>query len=314
MRTIARGVSLMIFAVWSFSAVAQTQMRSYVSVSGNDVFPCSANKPCRTFAGAETKTAAGGTIIAVDSGEYAPVIVTKSLTIEAPLGVYAAVASTGGASISVAAGVTDTIVLRGLTVSGPGGDGIVGNTFGSLHIEDCSIHGFGDAGITIWRAGKVAIKDTTVRDCGSGIGAGYAFPNLTGTIDVMIEHCRVEGTRIGGAIGAGAGSKVTVRDTTLANNQFGFGVGSAGRYAEITIENSLVTGTRAMTTAPFAGGQGLFAESGAVARISNTVIVDNEIGVLQMPGAIVYTFGNNKIHGNTQDFFGGGSLTPVPQQ
>jgi hypothetical protein len=75
------------------------------------------------------------------------------------------------------------------------------------------IFGFTNAGVSICRAGKVHVKDTTVRDCGSGIGAGFCFPNSTGMIEMLVEHCRVERTRGGGAIGASSGAQVTVRDT-----------------------------------------------------------------------------------------------------
>ena len=291
--------------------------RVYVSeVDGNDQPNCGAiKKPCQTFAFSVTRVIAGGRVIVKDSGEYGPVTVTKSLTIEAPTGVYAEVASTGDDGITVAAAVTDVVVLRGLTVRGPGDSGIIGNTFGSLHIENCAIHGFNNAAITIWRPGKVHVKDTTVRDCGSGIGAGFAFPSLTGETTMLVEHCRVERTRVGGAITAGSGSTVTVRDSTVSSNQFGFEVDAGTGYtAEMTVENSLAFDTRA-SGVPFIGGQGLavFSTGGnAIARISNTVLVNNDVGVLRASGT-VYTFGNNKIHGNTQDIVGG-PLTPVPQQ
>jgi hypothetical protein len=300
-------------------SVAQAALldRVYVSeVDGKDVPPCGPiQKPCKTFAFSVTQVAARGRVIVLNTGEYGPVTITKSLTIEAPAGVYADVASIGPDAIIVAAAVTDVVVLRGLTVRGPGDAGIFGNTFGSLHIENCVIFGFSNAGAFFCRAGKVHGKDTTVRDCGGGIEAGFCFPNQTGTIAMLVEHCRVERTRIGGAIDAGPGAQVTVRDTTVSSNQFGFSVSAfTGQSAELTVENSLAFDTRA-SGVPFGGGQGLavFSLGGsAIARISNTVLVNNDIGVSRFGGTI-YTFGNNKIHGNTQDIVGG-PLTPVPQQ
>lgn len=300
-------------------SVAQAALldRVYVSeVDGKDVPSCGPiQKPCKTFAFSVTQVAARGRVIVLNTGEYGPVTITKSLTIEAPAGVYAEVASIGDDGITVAAAATDVVVLRGLTVRGPGDAGIIGNTFGSLHIENCVVHGFNNAGIAIWRAGKAHVKDTTVRHCGGGIEPGFAFPNSTGTIDTLIEHCRVERTRVGGAISVGSGAKVTVRDTTLSSNQFGFSVSAGtGHSAELTVENSLAFDTRA-SGVPFAGGQGLavfFSGGSAIARISNTVLVNNDIGVFHVAEPI-FTFGNNKIHGNTQDIVGT-PLTPVSQQ
>jgi parallel beta helix pectate lyase-like protein len=320
MRRTLQSFAVLCFVVSFLSgSVAQAALlnRVYVSeVDGNDVPSCGPiKKPCQTFAFSVTQVAAGGRVIVLNTGEYGPVTITKSLTIEAPAGVDAEVASTGAKAITVAAAVTDVVVLRGLTVKGPGDAGIFGNTFGSLHIENCVIYDFNNAGVFACRAGKVHVKDTTVRDCGSGIEAGFCFPNSTGMIEMLVEHCRVERTRIGGAISASDGAQVTVRDTTVSSNQFGFSViAFSGNSAEMTVENSLAFDTRAVGT-PFAGGQALavFSSGGsAVARISNTVLVNNDIGVLNTGGTI-YTFGNNKIHGNTQDIVGG-PLTPVPRQ
>jgi hypothetical protein len=86
----------------------------------------------------------------------------------------------------------------------------------------------------------------------------------------------------------------------------------------MTVENSVAFDTRASGVPFGGGGQGLFVSSvvggSAIARISNTVLVNNDIGVFRGGvGGTIYTFGNNKIHGNTVDIVGG-PLTPVPQQ
>jgi hypothetical protein len=60
-------------AVFS-TAVAFSQplpaKRTFVSGTGNDAHDCSRITPCRTFPVALTKTAAGGEIIALDSGGF----------------------------------------------------------------------------------------------------------------------------------------------------------------------------------------------------------------------------------------------------
>ena len=63
---------------------AQAQAtRTWVSGVGDDANPCSRTAPCRTFAGAISKTAAGGVISVLDPGSYGAVTITKAITLEA---------------------------------------------------------------------------------------------------------------------------------------------------------------------------------------------------------------------------------------
>ena len=55
--------------------------RTWVSGVGDDVNPCSRTAQCKTFAGAISKTAAGGEINCLDPGGYGGVTITKSMTI-----------------------------------------------------------------------------------------------------------------------------------------------------------------------------------------------------------------------------------------
>ncbi|MEK6335709.1 MAG: hypothetical protein AABM67_12330 [Acidobacteriota bacterium] len=62
-------------------SLAQAQAtRTWVSGVGDDVNPCSRTAPCRTFAGAIAKTAAGGEISVLDPGGCGTVIIRKSIT------------------------------------------------------------------------------------------------------------------------------------------------------------------------------------------------------------------------------------------
>src|SRR4051794_11091472 len=56
--------------------------RTWVSGVGDDVNPCSRTAPCKTFAGAISKTAAGGIIMAMDDGGFGTVTITKPITID----------------------------------------------------------------------------------------------------------------------------------------------------------------------------------------------------------------------------------------
>src|SRR5688572_25883320 len=69
--------------VFAFSSIAQAQAtRTWVSGVGDDVNPCSRTAPCKTFAGAISKTARDGEINCLDPGGFGAVTITKSITID----------------------------------------------------------------------------------------------------------------------------------------------------------------------------------------------------------------------------------------
>jgi hypothetical protein len=49
-------------ALFAISAPAHAQTRTWISAAGDDGFPCSRTAPCKTFAGAISKTAVNGII------------------------------------------------------------------------------------------------------------------------------------------------------------------------------------------------------------------------------------------------------------
>src|SRR3977135_3639735 len=68
--------------VFAFASMAQAQAtRTWVSGVGDDANPCSRTAPCKTFAGAISKTADGGEIDALDPGGFGQVTVTKNITL-----------------------------------------------------------------------------------------------------------------------------------------------------------------------------------------------------------------------------------------
>src|SRR5262252_6069908 len=125
-----------ILALWASTSLAQSP-RTFVSGLGNDSNPCTRTAPCRTFSLAVSQTNAGGEVVALDSAGYGPFNIARSITVEAPKGVYAGISVFSGDGIDINAGATDIVILRGLTVSNQGsaGSGIVFNTGGTLHLE-----------------------------------------------------------------------------------------------------------------------------------------------------------------------------------
>jgi hypothetical protein len=92
----------------STASLAHAQAsRTWVSGVGDDANPCSRTAPCKTFAGAISKTAALGEINTLDPGGFGVVTITKSITLDATAGL-------GGV---LAAGTTGVIINGGSTTS-----------------------------------------------------------------------------------------------------------------------------------------------------------------------------------------------------
>src|SRR5436190_22982246 len=128
-----------------FSTVARAQAtRTWVSGVGNDANPCSRTAPCKTFAGAISKTATGGEINVLDPGGFGGVTITKAISIVNDGVGSAGVLVSGTNAIIVNAPATAPVVLRGLDIEGLG-TGLAGVKLiagGSLTIERCTINNF----------------------------------------------------------------------------------------------------------------------------------------------------------------------------
>src|SRR6185295_6224003 len=114
-------------------AIANAQAtRTWVSGVGDDVNPCSRTAPCKTWAGAISKTFINGEIDALDPGSYGTVTITKSITLEGTEGAgFGATTSSGtnGITINIAVNANDptrTVRLRNLSITGMGSSGSVG--------------------------------------------------------------------------------------------------------------------------------------------------------------------------------------------
>ena len=97
--------------------------RTFVSMSGSDSNPGTRALPCRSFQAALAGTTPGGEVVALDSGDYAPFVIDKAVTVAAAPGVYAAISVSSGDGIYVRAGGSDAVVLRNLFLTGVGGTG-----------------------------------------------------------------------------------------------------------------------------------------------------------------------------------------------
>ena len=285
------------------SSVANAQAtRTWVSGVGDDANPCSRTAPCKTFAGAISKTAIGGEIDALDPGGFGTLTITKSITIDGT-GTFASILASGVSGIIINAAGSN-VSIRGLSING-GGTGIAGIRIlaaSEVYVEDCQIFNFkATVGTDFGRGisddrtvagGKLSIINTTVRDNGqSGI---VVLPSSgANTIQATLDNVRMIGNGLAG-IAASNGSRVTVRNSVASGNtNFGFFADGPGGASELNIENSLAS----------ANGIGVQAAAGGTIRISNMHVTNNLTG-LSSTGTFA-TYGNNKISGN-----GGGNSVP----
>jgi hypothetical protein len=156
------------------SAPANAQAtRTWVSGLGDDANPCSRTAPCKTFAGAISKTAAFGEINVIDPGGFGAVTITKSITIRSDhveAGVL--VSGTNGIIVNLP-GATDRVLLDGLDIEGLGtgvnGVQIVGN--GKTTINNCSIRGFTGNGVNVAgvAGARAVVQDSLILDNGGGV-------------------------------------------------------------------------------------------------------------------------------------------------
>src|SRR5947199_5851667 len=129
------------------STLAQAQAtRTWVSGVGDDANPCSRTAPCKTFAGAISKTAAGGEISVLDPGGFGAVTITKAITIDGE-GTLAGLLSATVNAIIINAGVNDVVHIRNVLINGTSGTQIGTNGIRYLAgkavvVENCMISGF----------------------------------------------------------------------------------------------------------------------------------------------------------------------------
>jgi hypothetical protein len=187
MKFLLLGVFLMLTVSASFGQATRT----WVSGVGDDVNPCSRTAPCKTFAGAISKTAAGGEINCLDPGGMGTVTVTKALTIDCT-GTFGSILATGGAN-GVTINIPEsearrTVRLRGLAVNGAG-TGLTGIRLvaaGNVTVENVVIDGFSQ-GISNESTGSILIANSSIRGNGTGVSVS-AKGTVRLTRDIIVDN------------------------------------------------------------------------------------------------------------------------------
>ena len=307
---IGSAAAFLAFAVPS----ANAQTRTWVSGVGNDANPCSRTAPCKTFAGAISKTAAGGEIDALDPGGFGALTITKAITIDGGGGQVASVLVAGTNGIVVSAPAGATVTLRNLRINGIVGTGLGGLnginflSGGALHIENCTIFGLAQNGINInlnsASAVGVFVTDTVVSNSAGGLaaknsGAGNLFVSVKRT-----TFAQNTGFGLKADGGGGAGSLITVvADSLMAGNGTGVtAVGGAAATAGMQITRSEVVSnsTAGLLSNGTAGPAGIFS--------SNNLITGNGTGLSSVGGGLLLTYKNNSTDGN---FAAGAFTAPI---
>jgi hypothetical protein len=163
---------LAIASVAAFCAApAQAQAtRTWVSGVGDDANPCSRTAPCKTFAGAYPRTAAGGEINVLDPGGFGAVTISHSISIISEVEAGVLVSGTNGIIVNI--GPTDKVLLQGLDIEGlgTGVNGIQITGGGSTTIRKCSIRNFPGNGINlVGTSARAVIEDTVLLGNGGGL-------------------------------------------------------------------------------------------------------------------------------------------------
>jgi hypothetical protein len=268
-------------------------VRTWVSENGNDANPCSATAPCKTFAGAISKTFIGGEIDAMDDAGFGTVTITKSVTIDGGGHLASILASSvNGITIHIAANPDDPmrrVVLRGLYINGTG---ITGGTVGT---------NTGIAGVNITTEGANTI----------------ALENVH--IDNFLQH----GIKVMPGAGSPPQLSLSLKNVFVKNTAGGNPANAlelkpgAGHQVNALIQDSQFQSSRAFGGAPAGtSGAGILADSGSHVWLTGDTVFDNQIGLqaqssLGSPG-VFDSFCDNVITGNADNGTAPNELCPKP--
>jgi hypothetical protein len=244
MRVFLSALTILLAVALNAGSASAQATRTWVSGVGDDANPCSRTAPCKTFAGAISKTAPSGEINVLDPGGFGGVTITKSLTISSE-GFEAGVLVSGTNGIIINAGATDRVVLKGLDIEGLG-TGLTGITVlagKEVYVINCSIRHFTLNGINMasTTAGAHAfINDAVISFNAGGVNAAAGnIASITNTSILSNTSFAVQAN--------GAGAIVGVQTSVLNNSPTGISLLSGGQAISVGPSN-LVTGGGAFSS------------------------------------------------------------------
>lgn len=269
--------------VFAFTTIAEAQAtRTWVSGVGDDVNPCSRTAPCKTFAGAISKTATNGEINCLDPAGYGAVTITKSLTIDCEDTQGSILASLVNGVIVNGAGIA--VKLRGISINGAGnGVNCVRVLAGaSVVLDEIVCANFSQHGVSVENSSgvlKLAIWNSSFRNnSGNGINT---FVSGTGSVQVAVESSLFSLNSIG--VNTGAATTASVQNSIMSHNTTGIQAGNATSFLNAKDNQISVNGTGVSTVV------------GATIRIGGNIITGNTTG---LSGTNIFSWGQNFVDGN----------------
>jgi hypothetical protein len=279
-RTVWQGTSILALALFMPALAHAQASRTWVSGVGDDANPCSRTAPCKTFAGAISKTAPGGEISVLDPGGFGALTITKAITISGD-GTLASILVSGTNGIVVNAGANDVVILRNLSFNGIG-TGINGVSYlagAAVVIENCSLYGFTNntVNVNLTSNGNLLMKNSSIQ----GGGQGVAISTTSGRVNALLQNVDIRGT--GNAIHAVSGF-TEINESTLTQNT---GVAILGDLTStISIDHSTISNN----------GTGAQVQPGATVRLSDNGMYNNTTQMICNGGAML-TRGDNRVAG-----------------
>ena len=293
-----------LFVVGLAIAPAHAQAtRTWISGVGDDANPCSRTAPCKTFAGAISKTAAGGEIDVLDPGGFGALTITKAITLDGGGGQVASILVAGTNGINVSAATTDVVIIRNLRFNGllqtasPGLAGIQVNTAARVVIEKCDIFGFSTAGVSVVpssSAVQVKIQETTINNSAVGVSAK---PTGGATVNISVDHSFLDANTGGGlkADGTGGGPvNVAINDSSLSLNGSNGTNAVSGPSGSVTMDLMRVTlaknGGAGVQTNISGGGT-------SVVTVGDSMLSNNANAWEALNGSSLLSYKNNQVTG-----------------
>ncbi len=262
-RLILRTLTVVAMVVASAALSHAQATRTWVSGVGDDANPCSRTAPCKTFAGAISKTAEFGEISVLDPGGYGAVTITKPITLSGD-GTLAGIlnASTNGIIINLTA-TQGPVILRNLSIAGANTaiNGIRYLAGPRVLISDCTIAGQTGSAIDVSTSsnGNLTVLRTTM----TGGAYGVSLSTSSGRLNATLERVAISGTTLAAIRAATANVFATLSDSVLTQN---LGVGVVAESGSgVSVEASTFTGN----------GTALLANAGGTIRTSDSAYYDN---------------------------------------
>jgi hypothetical protein len=289
------------------SATAYGQTRTWVSGVGDDLNPCSRTAPCKTFAGAISKTSANGEISTLDPGGFGTVTITKSITINGT-GTLSSILAAGTNGVNVndslaAVPNSAVVILRDISINGAntGFDGIRYLSGKSLMVDHCWIYGFNGNGVNSdgidvnkSTTGVLKVVDSIIDNVS---GDGIHLTTSSSVLVAFLDHVRV------GNCGQDGIDAVTNVRGSISNSQIevanGNGIVESGANSQLNLDDVAVS---------FVELSGLKSFAGSSIRVSDSIIANNATG-MTVNGGSIDSFQGNSVFGNVSPGSGFSSTT-----